>query len=277
MLLLIVTGLLLWQTRRKHEAPREIVTTTPTPFVAPIGASTAIPTDSPTSPLENVIAQLNDGEERVTLDQAGRLSGLENLPPAYQQMVKYAITHQRLEKSSLLAGLNRSEGPMMGGNNGDQQFFVTEPIGKALLTERPTFRWSPLQGATSYTVKVYDEKFNLVISSPPLTTHSWTTPQPFDRGGLYSWQVKANKDGQEFASPRPPAPQANFRILDQTTANEIAHARRAYASSHLTLGLLYAQAGLLDEAEGELRALQKSNPTSPLVRRWLANVQAMRQ
>src|SRR5215470_3565241 len=105
-LLLIVTGLLLWQTRRKQEAPREIVTTTPTPFVAPTGASAEIPTGSPTSPLENVIAQLNDGAGRVTLDQAGRLSGLENLPPAYQQMVKSALTHQRLEKSSLLTGLN---------------------------------------------------------------------------------------------------------------------------------------------------------------------------
>jgi len=41
--------------------------------------------------------------------------------------------------------------------------------------------------------------------------------------------------------------------------------------------LLYARAGLLDEAEQELRALQKANPNVTIVRRLLANVQALRR
>jgi hypothetical protein len=89
--------------------------------------------------------------------------------------------------------------------------------------------------------------------------------------------VKAIKDGQELITPRPPAPQAKFRILDRAKANEIMQARRAYASSHLTLALLYTDAGLLDEAERELRALQKANPNSEIARRLLSNVQAMRR
>jgi predicted Zn-dependent protease len=89
--------------------------------------------------------------------------------------------------------------------------------------------------------------------------------------------VRAVKDGKEFSSPRPPAPQAKFRILDQAKTNELAEAQRMYASSHLTLGLLYTQAGLLDEAERELRALQRANPNSVLVQQLLANVQAMRR
>jgi predicted Zn-dependent protease len=43
------------------------------------------------------------------------------------------------------------------------------------------------------------------------------------------------------------------------------------------LGLLYAQAGLLDEAEQELRTLRQANPDSEAVRRWLAQVQARRR
>ena len=156
-------------------------------------------------------------------------------------------------------------------------FLVVEPIGKVLIADRPAFRWSTLDGAANYVVEVYDERFNLVATSAEVTTNSWTAARPLSRGVVYSWQVKASKDGKEFSSPRPPAPQAKFRILDQAKANELAEARRNYASSHLTLGLLYAQAGLLDEAEQELRSLQKGNPNSALVLQLLANVQAMRR
>ena len=144
------------------------------------------------------------------------------------------------------------------------------------MSDRPTFRWSPLKGATGYVVEVYDGDFNLVAASPQLTSHSWTAPA-LSRGRIYGWQVKAIKDSQEVTSPRPPAPQARFRILDHAKANELAKARRAYSSSHLALGLLYAEAGLLREAEQELRALQKANPDSEIARSLLSQVQALRR
>ena len=58
---------------------------------------------------------------------------------------------------------------------------------------------------------------------------------------------------------------------------ELAAARRAYGSSHLTLGLLYADAGLLREAEQEFRLVQKANPNSDLARNLLRNVQSLRR
>ena len=123
-------------------------------------------------------------------------------------------------------------------------------------------------------VEVYDEKFTPITSSPQLTDLTWATTLPL--GHVYSWQVKAIKDGSEITSPRPPAPQAKFRILDQAKVNELANARRTHASSHLTLGLLYADAGLLREAEQEFRLLQKANPNSDLARNLLRQVQSIR-
>jgi hypothetical protein len=258
--------------RRKRELEMQLASErSPTPVVTPIASSTPA-AEGATS----VIAQLSDGGSRVMLDREGKLAGVDRLPPAYQRMVKEVLTDQRLEESSALAGLNRTASSLMGGDEQGNKFLVTEPVGKVMLADRPPFRWSPLTGATGYVVEVYDEKFNLVATSSQLTGNSWTAPQPFKRGGVYPWQVKAIKDGQEFRSPRPPAPQAKFRILDQAKANELAEARRAYASSHLVLALLYAQAGLVDEAEQELRALQKNNPNSAIVRRLLASVQAVR-
>ena len=89
--------------------------------------------------------------------------------------------------------------------------------------------------------------------------------------------MKAIKEGQEITSPRPPAPQAKFRVLDQSKANELARAKRAYGSSHLTLALLYAEAGLLKEAEQELRQLRRTNPNSELANKLLRQVQSLRR
>src|SRR5262249_12542548 len=148
---------------------------------------------------------------------------------------------------------------LMGGDDDAGRFSIIDPVGKVILTDRPIFHWSKLSGATSYVVEIYDSQFNHTASSPPLTSDNWTAT-PLARGQVYSWQVKATKDGQEFIAPRPPAQQAKFKILDQAAVNEIARARRDYPSSRLLPGLLYARAGLIVEAEQEFRSLQKANP-----------------
>jgi anti-sigma factor RsiW len=268
-LLLAVTGWLIWRTPRVSE-PEQAVVVTPAPPPPPTAPL------SPPAPV-SLVAQLNDGEGQLILDQEGKLSGADSLPPAYQGMLKEALTTRRIERSSRLKGLSRSPSALMSTDKPGSEFSVLDPVGNVLLTDHPTFRWSPLAGASVYVVEVYDNKFNLVITSPELAGHSWTPPQALARGEVYAWQVKAAKDGQEFKSPQPPAPQARFRILDQAKANELAKARRAYASSHLALGLLYAEAGLLKEAEQELRMLQTANPDSELARRLLSQVQALRR
>ena len=269
-LLVAVTGWLIWQTPRERE-PEQAVITSPTPSPEIVPAPAPVPAPVP------VVAQLNDGEGQLTLDQAGRLSGVDDLPPAYQSMLKDALTARRIERSSNLKGLTRPPSSLMSTDKPGSEFSVIEPVGVVLLTDRPTFRWSPMEGATGYVVEVYDSRFDPVTTSPQLTSRSWAPPRSFSRGEVYAWQVRAIKDGQEFKSPSPPAPQARFRILDGAKANEIAKARRAYRSSHLTLGLLYAEAGLLKEAEQELRALQKANPGSEIARALLRQVQALRR
>ncbi len=280
-LLLIVAGWLIWQALQSEAVKTKITKTTPSPTITSGATPVVIPSVLPTPTPEveaPAVARLNDGEGQLILDRNNKLSGVDHLPPVYQQLVKEALTNQQLERSPLLAGLTRPGSSLMsGGDTQGARFSVIEPVGKVMISDYPTFRWSRLDGATGYVVEVYDEKFNLVATSPQLTDNSWTAPQSLKPGEIYSWQVKAGKDGQEFISPRPPAPQAKFRILDQAKANELVQARRTFASSHLTLGLLYVQAGLLDEAEREFRALQKANPNSAIVRQLLANVQALRR
>ena len=266
-LLLAVTGLLLLRTPQINEPEREIAV-----FPDPPPQSTLPPQPSPAP----VVAALNDGLGQLMLDQEGKLSGADDLPIAYQKMLREALAKRRIERSSQLKGLARPQSSLMSTDKQGSEFSVIEPVGKVLMSHQPSFRWSPMEGATGYVVEVYDSKFNLVAASPQLVDHRWAAPA-LARGQVYSWQVKAVKDGQEFKAPLPPAPQAKFRILDQAKASELAKAKRAYASSHLALGLLYAEAGLMNEAEREFRLLQKANPSSELARALLSQLQALRR
>lgn len=274
-LLFAVTGWLVWRTVREREPKQEVVVT-PAPSSQPAPAPQQSPVPLQPEPV-TVIAQLNDGKGQLSLDQQGKLSGADDLPPSYQSLVKKVLTNQRVEKSSQLNGLSRPSSALMGSDQPADQFSVMDPVGNVLMTNRPNFRWTPMEGAAGYVVEVYDSKFKLVVASPQVTRNSWVATQPLPWGNVYSWQVKAIKDGQEITSPGPPAPQAKFRILDRAKVNELANARRSYGSSHLVLGMLYAEAGLLKESEQELRMLLKANANSEVARSLLRQVQALRR
>ena len=273
-LLLAVIGWLFVRRLQEQRPKQEIAVV---PVSSPQVEPTALPSPSVTATVEaEVVAQINDGKGVLSLDRQGRLTGADDLPAAYQSLVKRALTTRQVEKSPQLEGLLRPSSSLMGGNKEKGEFSVIEPAGNVSLTDSPTFRWSTLEGATAYVVEIYDSNFKLVAASPQLTGNSWTSPS-LPRGRVYAWQVKATKEGQEVTAPRPPAPQAKFRVLDQAKTEEIVKARRAHPSSHLTLGLLYAEAGLLKESEQELRLLQKANPDSEIARGLLRQVQELRR
>ncbi len=275
-LLLAAAGWLVWRSLRQEERKPEIVRTESSPAV-PASTPAVVPSTPPDAPAEMLIARLDDGGRVVTLDREGNLMGVDDLSPAHRRLVRDALVDQRIEKSTMLAGLSRTGNQTVRGDAEEgSAFSVIEPIGKVSFADRPTFRWSGLKGATGYIVEIYNERFVLTATSPLLEGQSWTPSEPLPRGVIYSWQVKAVREGEQIIAPRAPAPQAKFRILDQAGVDEITRARRSYRSSHLTLALLYARAGLLDEAEQELRALQKANPDSTIVRRLLLSLRALK-
>lgn len=264
-LVVAITGWLIWRASQKTAAEKDIA-------VSPSPAEQA-----PTVDQVPVIAQLNDADGHVTLNQAGQLSGVDRLPLEYQKLVKDALANQRIESSPSLSGLVRPPSSLMSSDKDNVNFSVIEPVAKVLLTDRPTFRWSALAGASSYVAEIYDDQLNLVIASPQLTGHSWTPAKSLARARIYSWQVKAAANDKTVVAPRPPAPQAKFRIVDSATAEEITEARRSYASAHLLLGMLYARAGLLDDARQEFSALEAANPESKIVRKLLASLPSVRR
>lgn len=227
----------------------------------------------PDSPLIAV----NDGGQRITLDQAGHFTGLDWLPPAQQSAVKNALQTARIETPAVLRELAGKAGTLLGSADDGLPFALHSPLGTVVSTDRPTFRWSPFKGATSYVITVYDHDYKPVVTSGPLSATAWRPGQPLRRGDVYSWQVTALQEGKEILSPTSPAPEARFKVLEPGPAQELEQAKQTQPNSHLALGVLYAQAGLLAEAEREFKALLRANPDSPLAQKLLRSIRAKRR
>lgn len=221
--------------------------------------------------------ELQDGDGSIALDKEGRIEGLEKLPEHLQQTVRSALIEQRILEPRGMAELSARPGTLLGESSDGLPFRLREPVGKVVQNTRPVFRWEPLAGAQSYRVIITDAQLNEVAASGPLTTTTWKTPRTLKPGETYSWQVSALKDGAEVRSPVMPAGQAKFRIADARHMEVLRRARMAYPRSHLLAGLLYARAGLLDDAEREFQMLSRANPQSSIARKLLGQVRSLKR
>ena len=234
--------------------------------------------DSSASPSQSgSVAAIRDGGSSVMLDTQGRLLGLEQLASPVRDAVQIALQTQRAETPGLLRELIGRPGTLMGSpGTGGPRFDLANPVGTVVLTDRPKFSWTPLAGASSYVVSIYDAGFKLVATSRPVTSTSWVPEEPLPRDTPLSWQVRAVKDGEETLAPAPPSPEARFTILKAGEEEQLRAATRAASGSHLARGVLYARAGALDEAAEEFRALLDANPQSLTARRLLDNLLKLR-
>lgn len=245
------------------------------PQSSPTVANTPAPSLADVSAPEFAVV-LEDGGQKVTLDKRGVLAGLESLPVPVQQKLAAALQGGKVQEPAALVQLQSEASRLMGGSTPGLPFRLLGPLGEVVRTQQPTLRWQELAGAQSYKVIVTDAELNEVATSPELKTTQWRITKPLPPGALYSWQVTALKDGVAVTSPTLPAPQAKFKIIDRATLRTLQQAERLYPRSHLVLGVLYAEAGMLDEAEQQLRSLVRNNPRAIAAQKLLQHVQALR-
>jgi hypothetical protein len=216
---------------------------------------------------------LTDHGQRIALDSQGNLTGLPRLPAGYERIVKASLTQQRAPVSPAIAELASSKGTLLGPGDNADAFDLLTPVGKVVLSNRPAFRWRKVARAESYSIVVLDQNLNVVAQGETAAGTSWTPQEPLPRDQVLRWQVTARIGEKQLISPVPPRPEARFKILPQAKAAELNRAAMNYANSHLLLGTLYAEAGLMEEAQREFRSLLAENPESRLAQKLLRSVQ----
>jgi len=227
-------------------------------------------------PNSQALVSLNDGNSRIEIDSNGKLSGLSQLPESFQKTIANVLTTQKLNVPQFVTTLIGKKEILMGNAKKSNPFELLSPVGTVVMSERPSFSWTAFSGSEGYRVYVLDENYNDVASSPLLKEIGWSVPTSLHRGGNYIWQVAAVKAGKELLTPVPPQPEAKFQILSADKLNEVQHLQQGSGNSHLALGTIYAENGLLDDAEREFNALLKENRESVVAKKLLLRVQSFR-
>jgi hypothetical protein len=187
-----------------------------------------------------------------------------DIPPQYRDEVKAAMDSGNLRVPTSISGMAVGPVQLRGDDVQAAAFHVISPLATAVVEDTPVFRWTPLEGAT-YTVSVYDDQFRAVARSASLTATEWRPEKPLARGAAYRWEVRAVHGKQVESVPPPTEPEARFVILGAEDARRLT-AARANLTSQLALGVLYANAGALDDARRELSgAAGSSDPKDKAV------------
>jgi len=143
---------------------------------------------------------------------------------------------------------------------------VLRPVSEAVEETQPVLYWSAAFGQPPYAVSISDDKGQVIARAQGIQNTSWMVLTPLRRGGEYSWQVTVTGASE----------QASFRVLDDGQTMLWRAMLAAHKESHLVIGLVAQQLGMLAIAEREYTALSKAYPNSNTAALLLNNVSELR-
>jgi hypothetical protein len=194
-----------------------------------------------------------------------------------QQQVVDTIQTGKITYSPSLAALGGKQGSLRGESESSGRFYVLGPVGEVVDDPQPLFRWQALAKAKSYTVSIYDAGLNEVQKSAPLMTTEWKPTKPLHRSQVFEWQVTATtSDGKTIIAPDSSQPVAKFRVLAEAKARELEQFQKAHPDAHLVLGILNAQAGVLEASQRELSQIPEGSRDYQFAQQLLRSIREKR-
>ena len=195
--------------------------------------------------------ETQSGPPGVDLD----ISDLDTLPDSLRDGAMLLLTTETPEPPDAIANL-----PVATGAD------VLRPVSEAVEENQPVLYWSAAFGEPPYTVSISDDRSQVIARAQGIQNTSWMVLIPLRRGSEYTWQVTVAGASE----------QASFRVLDDGQAMLWRAVQAAHKDSHLVIGLVAQQLGMLAIAEREYTALAKSYPDSNTAALLLNNVSDLR-
>lgn len=268
--LLFALALIAWAVLQPKSEKSQLAGAQPPEKVSPD------PSQQPTMPVQPAPGAGNDTDHKTDgAAPAQMTTNPQKNGDRHQDGIERALIAKNLALPPAIEMLDRTPAIAVRGNRASiQSFTIVRPFTTLINNDRPTFCWTALNGATSYTVSVYDPDLHLVKTSEPLRETQWMLPDRLKSGIVYTWMVTALKDGQEIIAPASPA-RAEFKILGKPDLRKL-NRLLGRTTSHAARGVLYAEAGLLDEAEKEFQTHLELRPADERVRALLQIVKSWR-
>ena len=200
--------------------------------------------------------ETKSGPPGIDLD----VSELDTLPDSLRDGAMLLLTTEMAEPPDSIANL-----PVASGEN------VLRPVSEAVEETQPILYWSAAFGEPPYSVSITSlsdsaGRGQVIARAQGIQNTSWMVLTPLRRGGQYTWQVTVTGASE----------QASFRVLDDGQAMLWRAMLAAHRDSHLVIGLVAQQLGMLAIAEREYTALTKAYPDSNTAALLLNNVSELR-
>jgi hypothetical protein len=256
--------------------PQPLAATPPSEEMPP--AAPAAPVVAPAAAPAAPAVSLQDERGLVGLDGSGNLLGLDGVPPADAKTIAAALQRGSLEVPDDVRVLSTIPKAIQLDDSATGMPLLSGAA-TYVRTTRPTLAWQTVEGAQVYTIVLFNQQGRPLYYGGPTGETAWTPPAPLQRGVVYTWRVAAYRPGA--GGTVPPSEKlagavSRFRVIDAASASTLERALRANPGSRVVAGVLYARAGLLDDAGREFRALLAQNPDSGLAKALLASVEAAR-
>jgi hypothetical protein len=222
----------------KHSAPPETGA-----IIAP--SSTAVESTIPpqTTPVESPLtnAALNTTE-------------LDTLPDSLRVGAKEVIVaSDSAPRPASLKGLE---------SNGDAM--LEYPLAEVVAETQPVLRWKAF--GDTYDVSLSDAR-GLISRRGGLKDTRWTPPSALLRDHVYTWEVESG--GQKHSG--------KFRVLGENQRQELEKVRAEHGNSHLVIGAVSEQLGLLTPAKQEFEAMEKDSTQAQQAAKLLSHIEALRK
>jgi hypothetical protein len=214
--------------------------------------------------------RIRDGEGEIALDAPGGPARVLRSEAPLPEEVVAALADPRLP---IPADVRKLLEPLSGVRADPARPLPLAPIGCAVRSQRPEFRWKAVPGADAYRVSVYDRQGQLLARSEAVRGTTWTPGRDLPRARELRWDVAAGS----AEPPETPDSPWRFIVLGRNRLRTLDADVARYGVSRLIPAVLYLRAGLLDEAETELAAVEQANPGSAPVRALVEYARGLRK
>jgi hypothetical protein len=189
------------------------------------------------------------------IEQALSASELDQLPDSLRAGAKEVLADTgRITRPASLKGLEPNADAVL-----------EYPYSEVVAETQPALRWKTF-GDSSYSVSLSDSR-GLISRRGALKDTRWTPPSALSRDKLYTWEV-------ESAGVRH---RGTFRVLSESQQRELDKVRAEHGSSHLVMGAVNQELGLLTPARLEFEAMAKDKAQSQQASKLLNHIDALRK
>ena len=204
------------------------------------------------SPTSTAVESTIPAESGPLMEAALSTTELDALPDSLRVGAKEAISDAGARPASLK------------GLDAGTDAILEYPFAEVVSETQPVMHWKAF--GDSYSVSLSDSR-GLISRRGGLTDTRWTPPSALVRDKVYTWEVESA--GQKH--------RGTFRVLGESQLRELEQVRAEHGSSHLVMGAVNEELGLLTPARTEFEAMAKDKSMAQQAAKLLSHVEALRK